>query len=332
MRVVTQRSAVLYAFVFWMHVTGAAAAKLETAPALPPPPVDASPAGRPEAAPAAPGTPANLEPGGALPPAMVRGKGGPPIPGYPMLCTKKTGKLIRAVPGLELTLRQLQAGQAQPALVTLRETVREMDECKRTLHLKEGKQCKASKRALRIGENGPQQPAFADAVCAAVKQSSPIVLDMNGNGSADVTSPDVTGDSGAFVAAGAVWFDVEGRGGRRRTEWLTPRKDGLLALDANGNGVVDSAAELFGDADGFADGYAKLALLDANHDGRLTGSELEKLSVWVDDGDGVCQPGELRKVADLGITSIAVTHHEYQSTFVRDGKTFAMWDWFPRGE
>lgn len=178
----------------------------------------------------------------------------------------------------------------------------------------------------------PVNPSFANAVAAAQKQSSPLVLDLNGNGEADVTSPDWTGNTGAFNARGAVRFDVSGKGEAKRTEWLKPHADGLLVLDSNGNGVVDDATELFGDADGFNDGYAKLALLDANRDGVLTGAELSHLSVWVDDGDGVCQPGELKPVSALGITSIAVSHSGYASTFVRNGHTFKSWDWFPRAE
>lgn len=178
----------------------------------------------------------------------------------------------------------------------------------------------------------PVNPAFSQAVAAAQKQSSPIVLDLNGNGVADVTTPDYTGDRGAFVARGAVRFDISGQGEALRFEWLKPHADGLLVLDANGNGRVDSATELFGDADGFADGYAKLALLDRNGDRALSGAELSRLSVWVDDGDGVCESGELTSVEKAGITRIDVTHRDYVSSFVQNGAKHQSWDWFPRSE
>jgi hypothetical protein len=106
--------------------------------------------------------------------------------------------------------------------------------------------------------------------------------------------------------------------------------DGLLALDKNGNGAIDGAHELFGDADGYENGYAKLSVLDRNADGALTGDELSQLSVWVDNGDASTQSGELKGVAELGITRIDVRHSNYVSTFVRNGAQYASWDWFPR--
>ena len=136
--------------------------------------------------------------------------------------------------------------------------------------------------------------------------------------------------TGPFVEKGSVMFDISGTGRPRRTEWLKPGQDGLLVLDTNGNGVVDSATELFGDADGYENGYAKLSILDRDSDGALSGAELSQLSVWVDDGDGLTQSGELKKVTDLGVSRIEVRHHSYASSFVREGKSFASWDWFPR--
>jgi hypothetical protein len=177
----------------------------------------------------------------------------------------------------------------------------------------------------------PVNPGFVNAVAAAQTVSSPLLLDLNGNGHADVTTPDVSDAYGPFVRDGATHFDVSGRGQGRLTEWLKPGQDGLLAFDANGNGIVDSITELFGDAEGFTDGFAKLALLDKNRDHELSGSELAGLSAWVDrNGDGVCQPGELAGVLTLGITAISVRHQHYESTFVRHGHRYKSWDWFPR--
>lgn len=179
---------------------------------------------------------------------------------------------------------------------------------------------------------GQCNPAFANAVAGAQKQASPIVLDLNGNGVADVTSPDVSGNTGAFNPVGAVRFDLTGQGGTMKFEWLKPEADGLLVLDSNGNGTVDNSTELFGDSEGFNDGFSKLALLDRNSDGKLDGAELSHLAVWVDDGDGSCEPGELKSLSSLDITQIDVRHKNYVSSFVRGGKTFSTWDWFPRSE
>lgn len=135
---------------------------------------------------------------------------------------------------------------------------------------------------------------------------TPVALDLNGDGQINVT-----GDSTSFEYAGetgkTVEFDINGDGKADKIEWLDGSGDGLLVDNRDGNAATDmSGARLFGDQGGaFANGYEKLAMLDANGDNQLTGAELEGLSVWIDNGDAVVQDGELRSVQDLGINSIA---------------------------
>jgi len=263
-----------------------------------------------------------------------------PLQGYSLLNVRKIDNLLRTGPGLSQCMSALQSGDEPKGVQLLKDTISQIDQAKTAdSSLREGKQCAATRKALQVGETsqanggGGVCPNFTNAVSAADGQSSPILLDLNGNGIADVTTPDHTGDRGAFVPEGSVRFDVSGQGRSARTEWLKPGEDGLLALDSNGNGLVDSASELFGDVDGFVDGYAKLALLDINHDGMLSGRELVNLSAWIDrNGDGACQSGELVRAADLGLTAISVNHQNYVSTFVRNGKTYQTWDWFPRSK
>lgn len=194
-----------------------------------------------------------------------------------------------------------------------------------------GVQAGATKEALKLAESRPEDTGkLREAVAGAEKQASPLLLDLDGNGIADTTTAERgSPDHGAFRAAGSVYFDVTGRGLPRRTEWIKPGQDGLLVLDANGNGVADSASELFGDTDGFADGFAKLALLDADRDGGIAGPELVNLHAWIDDGDGHCEAHEMKRVTALGITRIWLHHEQYVGSFVRDGRTCRMWDWFP---
>ncbi len=251
---------------------------------------------------------------------------------------KKKGCLLRTWPGLKQVLLKFQAGDYAGGVAALETTCRQLDDAERAGLGKPGKQAAATRRAFALAQetggtanaDPASQTPVKEAVNTAAEQSSPILLDMNGNGIADVTSTHVTDPTGGFVREGSVAFDVSGLGRGWFTEWVKPGTDGLLAHDADGNGRVDSIVELFGDADGFEDGYAKLAMFDRDGDGAVSGGELAGLSVWIDDGDGLCQPTELRGVAEHGITRLSVRHVGYLSSFVRNGVEARSWDWFPR--
>jgi hypothetical protein len=85
------------------------------------------------------------------------------------------------------------------------------------------------------------------------------------------------------------------------TDWPTAATP-WLALDRDGDGAITSGAELFGNATAMADGRAPangfeaLAVLDANHDGRLDADDpaFAQLVLWYDrDGDRRSTPDEL---------------------------------------
>ncbi|GKS87417.1 hypothetical protein AVMA1855_24715 [Acidovorax sp. SUPP1855] len=91
-------------------------------------------------------------------------------------------------------------------------------------------------------------------------------------------------------------------------------------LDRNGNGVIDSGRELFGDqtlkpvgSDGraqtHANGYEALAAEDGNGDKVIDANDAvySQLRIWKDTNqDGISQAGELHTLADLGIARIGV--------------------------
>lgn len=92
------------------------------------------------------------------------------------------------------------------------------------------------------------------------QKGDPLVLDLNGNGF------QTTG-----LLAG-VAFDINVDGRLDRVSMPTGG-DALLALDRDGNGRIDSGAELFGDQHGAQDGFAALAALDDNGDGAIDASD-----------------------------------------------------------
>ncbi len=101
-------------------------------------------------------------------------------------------------------------------------------------------------------------------------------------------------------------FDLDGDGKKESIEWMTGSGDGLLVDTSKINGNAIDGNALFGDQGGkFTNGYEKMAQYDANNDGKLSGAELDNLSVWVDDGDAQLESGELRSLSDLGVTELS---------------------------
>jgi hypothetical protein len=129
---------------------------------------------------------------------------------------------------------------------------------------------------------------------------SPLALDLNGDG---VRTVDVSQ---------GVYFDLYANGSPVQAGWVD-RHDGLLALDLDGNGRIDSGAELFGNHTALrgggqaADGWAALAQHDANQDGQIDAQDavFGQLRVWQDaNGNAVADPGELSSLAERGIVRI----------------------------
>lgn len=129
----------------------------------------------------------------------------------------------------------------------------------------------------------------------------PLVLDLNGGGIKTVG-----------IGNKPILFDHNGDGIKTATGWVDGA-EGLLALDLNGNGVIDSGQELFGDntllADGrlATNGFEALAQHDSNGDGKIDRNDaiFAKLRIWKDaNQDGISQANELTSLAQEGIASI----------------------------
>ena len=125
--------------------------------------------------------------------------------------------------------------------------------------------------------------------------SDPIVVDLDGDGIELVP-----------IHQG-VNFDLYGVGHEQAVAWVAP-DDGFLALDRNGNGVVDNGLELFGNVDSaFADGFHHLSVLDGNMDGALTTADAAFVSlvVWKDaNSDGISTTDEVVPLAAYGVDNI----------------------------
>ena len=166
---------------------------------------------------------------------------------------------------------------------------------------------------LLAGPGSDDDPSGQDAmwefVRAAVKDLQfranpggvdPLVLDLDGDG-LELTS---------MVTGVSPMFDMDGDGFAEHTGWVAP-DDGILVVDADGNGSIDSVEEMFGGAG--VSGFEELATHDDNDDGVIDAGDAiySELRVWRDlDRDGVTDEGELFSLADLNITSIDLTATE----------------------
>ncbi len=134
----------------------------------------------------------------------------------------------------------------------------------------------------------------------------PIVLDISGLG---ITTKSV---------ADGVYYDMDNNGFLEKTGWVDA-KSGILALDKNNDGKIETGNELFGDRTILADGktassgFEALATLDSNHDGVIDAKDklFSQLRIWIDrDGDGISDKGELITLAQAGIKSLNLKHKE----------------------
>jgi VCBS repeat-containing protein len=135
----------------------------------------------------------------------------------------------------------------------------------------------------------------ADDIVAYSSATDPVILDLAGDG---------------YAFGASALFDMNADGIVDRVTWNSSN-DGILAVDFDGNGTIDSGSEIFTPGFGggkFANGTEALASLDDNGDGFIDANDaaFAKLLVWQDaNADGVSDAGELSGLADHGIASIA---------------------------
>ncbi len=161
---------------------------------------------------------------------------------------------------------------------------------------------------------------YLTTVKQVVADGCPLALDLNGNGQIDISGHTTSRQKvyTLFSVGRFVEFDIDADGETEKIDWMKANTDALLLDLTKGipgpkiNGSWLFANSIDGD---YENGFQKLAKFDKNGDGVVSGKELDKIALWVDDGDAKFDKDELVTLASHGISEISVSFSEQKRAY-----------------
>ncbi len=147
-----------------------------------------------------------------------------------------------------------------------------------------------------------------------ILSSKALILDLDGNGV----------DLSSVKTNGAVYWDIDQDDFQEASAWVAGN-DGILAIDKNGDGIINHHGELFGN------GFSDLHKYDQNSDKILDirDQNFFDLLVWIDkNADGYSDKKEIQSLEDLDISSISlketVSDYEIQENKITQESRFVL--------
>ena len=147
----------------------------------------------------------------------------------------------------------------------------------------------------------------------------PLIIDLNKNGF-ELTDVE-----------NGVHFDMDRNGIDEKTGWITGA-DAFLALDRNGDGIINDSGELFGDRTYLKNGnyansgFQALAEYDDDLNGIINAHDevYNRLLLWQDkNNDGISTDDELMSLSNAGISAINLGYESVNSTDEESGSLLA---------
>ena len=134
----------------------------------------------------------------------------------------------------------------------------------------------------------------------------PLVLDLSGNGITLKSADD------------GIEFDMNGDGQKTGMGFIQG-ETAFLFIDIYDDGLVHDGRQLFGNVDGYANGFEMLRVYDSNGDGVIDENDdiFDKLMLWMEKNEnGICDAGETMTLREAGVKSISLG---YENVRLDDG-------------